>query len=55
MNSGPKGIACPASVEMSADDLSCTVFLTEDTTIYAPAGSVWEEYANEIGYKFVAE
>ena len=54
-NSGLKELHVPASVEMSADDLSYAVFLTEDTTIYAPAGSVWEEYANEIGYKFVAE
>ena len=54
-NSGLKELHVPASVEMSADDLSYAVFLTEDTTIYAPAGSVWEKYANEIGYKFVAE
>ena len=45
-NSGLKELHVPASVEMSADDLSYAVFLTEDTTIYAPAGSVWEKYAN---------
>ena len=27
----------------------------ETGLFYAPAGSVWEKYANEIGYKFVAE
>ena len=54
-NSGLKELHVPASVEMSTDDLSHAVFLTDDTTIYAPAGSVWEEYANEIGYKFAAE
>ena len=51
LNSGLKELHVPASVEMSADDLSYAVFLTEDTTIYAPAGSVWEKYANEIGYQ----
>ena len=40
LNSGLKELHVPASVEMSADDLSYAVFLTEDTTIYAPAGSV---------------
>ena len=55
LNSSLKELHVPASVEMSADDLSYAVFLTEDTTIYAPAGSVWEKYANEIGSKFVAE
>ena len=37
LNSGLKELHVPASVEMSADDLSYAVFLTEDTTIYAPA------------------
>lgn len=55
MNKGLEELHVPASVDMTVEELGHAVFLTDETTIYAPAGSVWEEYAASVGYKFAAE
>lgn len=48
-------IHMPGSIEMTLDELSHAFFIQKSTVLYAPAGSVWEDYAKEFGYKFVAE
>ena len=55
MSTGLEELHVPASVEMTADELSYAVILKSETTIYAPAGSVWETYANDLGLTFAAE
>ena len=54
-NKGLKELHVPASLEMSVDEMGYSVYLTDDTTIFAPAGSVWEQYAKEYNVPFVAE